>query len=267
MWINTLNPTILDLGPLEIRWYGLVYVLGFFLAVWWLHYTRKHDKIQLTPDDIWDLVFYLMVGVLIGARLFEIFWEPSYYLSNPLRLFKIWEGGMSFHGGFVGIVTACWWYCRKKNLNFWKMADVLCVPAMFALALGRVANFINGELVGRVWNGRWCVVFPKYDQMCRHPYVLYESAKRLVIFGWLLFLTFRKEFRPGFIFWNFVFWEGLGRFLLDFVREETMYLGLTVGQWFSAVMVLVALGMFWKCYREDWKNVFFPKDSVEKVAA
>ena len=227
MWVHNLNPVLLDLGPVEIRWYGLTYVLGFFLSVGWLFYLQKKKQISLDKDGIWDFVFYLMLGVLIGSRVFEIFWEPRYYLSNPLNLLKFWQGGMSFHGGFVGIVTAAWIYCKKKNLPFWRMADLLSVPTIFALALGRLANFVNGELVGRIWDGKWCVVFPDYDGQCRRPSMIYDFFQRMVVFGWLSVLTFWKGFKPGFIFWNFVFWEGLGRIIVDFYREDALYLGLS----------------------------------------
>ena len=256
MWTYNLDPVLLHLGPLEIRWYGLVYVLGFFLAILWLKHMQKKGFIPLSKDEIWDFVFYLMLGVLIGSRLFEIFWEPQIYLPHPFNLFKIWQGGMSFHGGFVGIVTAAYLYCRKKKLPFWKMADIMSVPTIFALAFGRLANFVNGELVGRVWNGKWCVVFPDYGQECRHPNMIYSFFQRMAVFGWLFFLTFWKEFRPGFIFWNFVFWEGSGRIIMDFFREDTLYFGFSLGQWFSAVMVVVATIAFVKYYREDWKKVF-----------
>ena len=259
MWIHNLNPTILDLGPVEIRWYGLVYVFGFLLSVYWLHYQSKKGKISLTENDIWDLVFYLMLGVIIGARLFMVFWQPDYYLLKPWNLIRFWEGGMSFHGGFVGIITAAWLYCRKKKLDFWKIADLISIPGIFALALGRIANFINGELVGRVWNGKWCVIFPDYDQACRHPSILYAAGQRFMVFGWLLFLSFKaetKSFKPGFIFWNFVFWEGLGRIAVDFYREDILYYGFSLGQWFSLIMVLSALYIFALKYKEDWKSLF-----------
>ena len=204
MWTYNLNPTILELGPFEIRWYGLVYVIGFLLAIWWLSKAQKRGKIELAREQVWDLVFYLMIGLIIGARLFMIFWDPEIFLLHPLNLLKIWEGGMSFHGGLVGIVVAAWLYCRKKQLNFWKIADIVAVPAIFALALGRIANFINGELVGRVWNGRWCVVFPDYGNECRHPNMIYSFFQRMAVFGWLYFLSVWKEFKPGFIFWNLV---------------------------------------------------------------
>ena len=256
MWVHNLNSVLLDLGPVEIRWYGLTYVLGFFLAVGWLFFLKKKKQIPLSKDDIWDFAFYLMLGVLIGSRLFEIFWEPRYYLSNPINLLKFWQGGMSFHGGFVGIVTAAWIYCKKKNLSFWRMADLLSVPTIFALALGRLANFVNGELVGRIWNGKWCMVFPDYGSQCRHPSMIYAFLQRTVVFGWLFLLTFWKEFKPGFVFWNFVFWEGLGRIIVDFYREDALYLGLSLGQWFSSIMVIAAIAVFIKIHPEDWKKLF-----------
>ncbi len=261
MWTYNLNPVLVHLGPLQIRWYGLVYVLGFFAAVWWLQHARKKGNLTLTTDQIWDLVFYLMIGVIVGSRLFMIFWNPEIYLYHPLNLFKIWEGGMSFHGGLVGIVVACWYYCKRKELNFWQVADVISAPAIFALALGRIANFVNGELVGRVWNGKWCVVFPDYGPECRHPNMVYSAFQRFAVFGWLWFLSAWKEFKPGFVFWNFVFWEGVGRFLMDFFREDTLYRGLSLGQWFSVIMVIVAAGVFWKKHREDWKRMFSPQSS------
>ncbi len=272
MWVNNLDPTLLKLGFLEIRYYGLVYVLGFFLAVYWMNHLRKKGRSSLDPEQVWDLVFYLMIGVLVGSRVFEIFWEPDYYLSAPLNLLKIWQGGMSFHGGLVGIFIAAWIYCKKKKLSLWKLADQLSVPIIFALALGRLANFVNGELVGRVWEGKWCVVFPDYGPQCRHPNMIYSFFQRMIVFGWLFLLTFWKEFkpsqvagasdriftsfRPGFIFWNFVFWEGLGRIIVDFYREDALYLGLSLGQWFSSIMVVAAVTAFIKIYSEDWKQIF-----------
>jgi len=255
MYINTLDPAIFHLGPLEVRWYGLVYVLGFLSAGWLLQKNRH--LLQLSKDEVWDLLLYIVLGVVIGARLFEIFWEPSYYLSDITRILWIWEGGMSFHGGFVGVVMGVWYYCKKKKKPFLDIADLLSLPAIIALALGRIANFINGELIGRAWDGRWCVIFPNYDNVCRHPSTLYAAAERFIVACWLYFLTKRK-WNPGFIFWNFVFWEGLGRFLVDFYREDILYYSLSLGQWMSSVMILVSLWMFWKNHREDCRNLFKP---------
>ncbi len=259
MWVYNLDPVLVDLGPLEIRWYGLVYVLGFLLGVWWLNRAVAQGKLTLSKDEVWDLILYLIIGVLVGARLFMVFWNPEIYLLHPFNLLKIWEGGMSFHGGFLGIITAAWLYCRKKKLNFWTVADVLSVPAILALALGRIANFINGELVGRIWNGSWCVVFPAYGEACRHPNMIYSALQRLVVFGWLVWISAKEQFRPGFIFWNFVFWEGMGRIIVDFFREDILYSGFSLGQWFSLVMVIVAAIVFARWYREDWKGLLMSK--------
>ncbi|MFA6461265.1 MAG: prolipoprotein diacylglyceryl transferase [Candidatus Woesearchaeota archaeon] len=255
MWVNTLNPILLDLGFAQIRWYGLAYVLGFFLCVWWLHHLSKKGQLKLNPEQTWDLMFWAMVGVLIGSRLFEVFWEPGYYLLNPLNFFKFWQGGMSFHGGLVGIIVAVYLYCKKTQLKFWEMADALSFPTMFALALGRIANFINGELVGKVWNGSWCVVFPQHDTQCRHPQVLYGAAYRFLFSFWLVFLTLKTKFKAGFIFLNFVLLEGIARFILDFFREDPTWLSLTPGQWFSLIMILVSGYLLWKYHRQDWKSI------------
>jgi len=238
-----------------------MYVLGFFLSVWWMFYLQKKGKLHIQKEQIWDFTFYCMVGVLIGARLFMIFWQPSVYLFKPWNLLKIWEGGMSFHGGFVGIVVAGWWYCKKHKLNFWTMADILSVPMILALALGRIANFINAELIGRVTNVSWCIDHSQNQYVanlpsgCRHPSTLYAAAKRFAVFGWLLFLTFRNTFKPGFIFWNFVFFEGLGRFIVDFYREDVLYVGLSIGQWFSVIMVIISIIVFLKYYRKDCQKM------------
>lgn len=257
MWVHNLNPVLLKFGGLEVRYYGLVYVLGFFIAILWMFYLKKKVKLSLDKNEIWDFAFYLMLGVLVGSRLFMVFWDPLVYLTRPWELLMFWKGGMSFHGGFVGIAVAGWLYCKKKKLGLGRMADILAVPAIFALALGRVANFINGELVGRITSVKWCVSFPGYSG-CRHPSTLYAAGKRFLVFGWLLWLFFKEEvfrFKEGFIFWNFVFFEGLGRIIVDFYREDTLYYGFSLGQWFSLVMVIVALAVFVGFYREDWKKL------------
>jgi phosphatidylglycerol---prolipoprotein diacylglyceryl transferase len=249
MYIHNINPTLLQLGPLEIRWYGLVYVFGFLVTAYWLN--KYKTQVNLTKEQVWDLLFYIIVGLLIGARVFMIFWQPKIYLLNPLNLFKIWQGGMSFHGGLIGSILGTLLYTKKNNLNFLKIADLVSIPAIFALALGRIANFINGELVGRIYNGSWCVIFPN-ETSCRHPSTLYAAGKRFLITGWLIWLQLTKTFKPGFIFWNLIFWDGLGRIIVDFYRENTLYLNLSLGQWFSLVMVITSFYFFKKYYKDDW---------------
>jgi len=259
MYVHSLDPVLVSIGPLEIRWYGLVYLLGALLAYWMLERARKKGVLDLDQKGVSDLVLWILIGMLVGARLFAVFvFNLPYYLSQPWwKVFAVWEGGMSFHGGFVGIVVAGYWFCKRRNVHWLSLADILSAPLMLVLAFGRIANFINGELWGTVSNARWCVNFKNTGggDICRHPYQLYEAVKRFALFGWLLWLG-RTMFTPGFIFWNFVFFEGLGRFMLDFFKDEVIYFGLTPGQWLSIVMVVVALTMFVKKYKDDWKKVF-----------
>jgi len=247
MWIHNLDPVIVQIGPLAIRYYGLAYLIGALLCYWVLNRASKRGDISLTKEEVSDFVGWIVLGVLIGSRVFYIlFYNLSFYIANPLKIFAVWEGGMAFHGGFVGIVLACYLYCRKKNISFFKIADILAVPVLFALALGRIANFINGELFGTPTNLPWCVVVPP-ESVCRHPYQLYDGLKRFVIVGWLVYLG-REKRQDGFIFWNLVFFEGLGRFVLDFLKDEFTVFFLTPGQWMSIAMVVVAsYYLFVKC--------------------
>ncbi len=266
MFIHNLNPVLIPIGPLELRWYGLAYLLGFFFTVWYLQYQRKYDNLDLTKDEIWDFGFYLMLGLLIGARIFVVFWDPGAYLENPLEFFKIWHGGMSFHGALFGSIIAGAWFCKKKKVSILHVADLVAVPAIFGLALGRLANFMNAELVGLITDAAWCVDFSQNEYLrntpegCRHPWALYAALKRFTVFGWLYYLTFTKKFKEGFIFWNFIFWDGLGRFVLDYWRIETQfYFGLTPGQLLSLFMIIIALYFFWKNHKQDWKGLLITK--------
>ena len=260
--IYAFNPIALSLGPIEIRWYGLVYVFGFIITFLWLNWLVNKKEINMTKNDLYDWVFYLMLAVLVGSRLFHIiFWDPIYYLTNPLHIFAFWEGGMSFHGGFFGVVltTYLFWLKRLKNkISLAKLLDVLAIPSLFALALGRIANFINGELPGKATDFSWCWYFPGYDG-CRHPQVLYSAAKRFAIVGWLLFLFWKNvkaKFKDGFIAVNMLTLVGLGRFIIDFWRDDPTFLTLTAGQYLSLVMILSGIYVWAKYYKKDTKKIF-----------
>ncbi|MBS3162513.1 prolipoprotein diacylglyceryl transferase [Candidatus Woesearchaeota archaeon] len=243
-----LDPVLFSLGPIEIRYYGLVYVLGFVLVTFLL--LRYKKKLSLSKDDVYDLIFYLMLGVLIGSRLFHvIFWEPSYYLSQPWKILFIWEGGMSFHGGLVGTIIACYLFAKKKKVSFYKLADFLVVPGLVALAFGRIANFINGELVGTVTSVPWCFNFG--DDLCRHPYQLYSAIKRFALASILFSLQKYYTFREGFIFWLAILLMDLGRFSVDFFRDEMVYFNLTMGQWLSLIMIIVSGIVILKYYSKN----------------
>ena len=255
MFVHNIDPVFFSIGPLEVRYYGLVYSIGFLLVYFLLRYYSKKDKIKLTYDQIDILVIYLVLGLIIGARLFEvIFWEPQYYFSDLRRILFIHQGGLSFHGGLVGIIFAGYLFTKKYKINFYELADIVAIPAALMLSLGRIANFINGELPGRLTNVSWCFDFPYHDG-CRHPSQLYGSFKRFMIFIWL-FVINRKEWTKGFIFWNFVLLDGIGRFIVDFYRDDILYLGLTMGQILSIFTISVSIYFLNKNHRKDLKKLF-----------
>jgi len=255
-FVHNFDPVLVNLGPLEIRYYGLVYVLAFLLVYLYFDYLIKKREIKLEKEELFDLILYVMVGVLVGSRLVHaIFWEPMYYLTQPWKILYIWEGGMAFHGGLIGVVVATYLFWKKigKKVPLAKFADHLSIVAVLMLAFGRIANFINGELPGRITNVNWCWQFPGYES-CRHPQVLYSAAKRFLVFGWLVFLSTRKRFKDGFVFWNMLFLMGIGRFVVDFYREDALLLGLTAGQYLSLVMIFVGAYALAKHYRKDIKS-------------
>ncbi len=256
-FVHNINPVLIDLGPVEIRYYGLVYVLGFFLVYFYFDWLIRHKKLRMDKEELYDLVLYNMLGLLLGSRLVHIiFWEPSYYIMRPWESLFFWQGGMAFHGGLIGVAVGTWLWWKKtgKKIPLAKLADYLAIPAVLMLALGRVANFINGELPGRVTDVWWCFKFPVADG-CRHPQVLYSAAKRLLVFGLLLFVNAKKH-KEGFVFWNMLFFMGVGRFVIDFYREDALFIMLTAGQWLSLIMILLGAYVLFKYYFVDIKNLF-----------
>ncbi len=262
MFIYNLNPVLIKLGFLEIRYYSLVYILGFIAAIFVLkYYTKKKDikYINLSDEDIYDYVFYLILGVIIGGRLGHVLlWEPYYYFTNPLEIIKVWHGGMAFHGGLIGAILATYWFVNKKSIkgkvSFFKLADIVTLPFIFTWALGRIANFINGELWGYSSNVSWCVV---YEGVCRHPYQIY-SAIGLFLLGLFLLWLYRKESvqkKEGLLFFTFITLGGLVRFLIDFFRVDVLLYGISIGQWMSLLMVIVGVAVLLRCYRKSKNQV------------
>ncbi|MBU0627883.1 MAG: prolipoprotein diacylglyceryl transferase, partial [Nanoarchaeota archaeon] len=217
-----------------------------------VYHLAKKRNLNLTKDDVADFIFYLIIGTVIGARLFEIiFYEPAYYFANPLEMIAVWHGGLSFHGGLVGAVLACYLYSRKKKVHFYDLADIVSIPLAFALFLGRIANFINGELVGRLTTLPWCVKFMNYEG-CRHPSQLYESLKNLVLFS-ILWSIKDKKLKKGIMFWSFVLLYSTLRFFIEFVKDPGdigFILGLTMGQLLCIAMFAIGLFFFVKINRQ-----------------
>mgnify|MGYP001594952397 CR=1 FL=1 len=239
MFIQNINPVLISIFGLEIRYYGIVYVLGFLLILYILE--KQREKLNLSNDEVYDYVFYLIIFIVLGARIFEIlFYEPLFYFSNPLEMLMIWHGGLSFHGALTGVMTWTYVFAKKKKLHFYDLSDILVVPAALMLFLGRIANFINGELVGKITNLSWGVKFKNYEGF-RHPTQIYESLKNLLIFFALLFLK-NKNLKKGTLTWVFFLFYGTLRFFIEFLKEQTSFIfGLPVTQIFTGLMIIVSL--------------------------
>ena len=248
MFINNLNPTLLKLGPLELRYYGLVYVLGFIATFFYLNYLVKNKKIKLSQDQLSDLLFYLILGVIFGGRIFYIlFYNLKYYLNNPFEIFAVWHGGMSFHGALIGLMIVLYYFSKKEKIKFYTLADIIVLPAALFLFFGRIANFINGELYGHITNVSWAVKFQNIPGY-RHPSQIYEALKNIVIFS-ILSLQLNKSRKPGFLFWQFVFFYGLFRFFIEFFRfSPNYYMGLSTGQYLCVFMLIPASYILIKNY-------------------
>ncbi len=238
MFIHNIDPVALHLGFLEIRWYGIIYALGFLLAYFYVSSQVKKRNLSFDVDSFF---VYLILGTLIGARLFEVlFYNPVYYFSNLLQIPAVWNGGLSFHGGLLGGFLAGLWSCKKQNLSWKIIADLLAIPLAIGLAFGRIANFINGELYGYPASLPWAVDFG--DSIFRHPTQLYESLKNFIIAGILFIIKQRKSLQPGILFMTFLILYGAIRFFIEFLKvPETSFAGLATGQWFSLFMI--ALGV------------------------
>lgn len=246
MFNNTLNPVILDLGPVEIRWYGLMYVIGFIIAYFLIPKLSKHFKIDITKEKTADLLAYLAVGMIVFSRLFEVLvYNPSYYFSNPADIIAVWKGGLSYHGALIGMAIAGFIFSKKNKIPFLKLADIVSVCAALGLVFGRIGNFINGELVGRVADVPWCTYFKGYEG-CRHPSQLYDAFSNLVLFGILWQLKGKKQ--DGFVFFLLLILGGVFRIIIEqFFRMPDGYiLGMTTGQFLSVFMVIAGVyGMAW----------------------
>lgn len=264
------DPVALDLGFFQIRWYALAYVAGLLLGWWyaarlladrWWPQTSDHwsGGPPFTRKELEDLVFWSFFGVLLGGRLgYVLFYKPGDYLADPLSILTVWEGGMSFHGGLVGVTLAIILFALKRKRSMFSIGDVIGCAAPIGLFLGRIANFVNGELYGRVTGSDWGVIFPGGGDLPRHPSQLYEAALEgllLFIVLRLLFTSTRARFHPGTLCGVFFIGYGLSRIIVEFFREPDsflgfLWLGATMGQLLSIPMVLFGLWLVWRARRK-----------------
>lgn len=245
------DPIAIQIGPLAIHWYGLMYLTGFALA-WVLGRWRiKRGMTRMTMRDLEDIIFYGVVGVIAGGRLgYVLFYKPSYYLSHPLEIFYLWEGGMAFHGGLLGVIAMLWLFARKRGYRPLEVGDFVAPLIPLALAAGRLGNFINGELWGRPTTLPWGMVFPQTgDSIARHPSQLYQMGLEGLVLFVIVWLFARKPRPTGQVCAVFVMGYGFFRFMVEFTREPDSFLGLlagglSMGQWLSLPMMIGGLALF-----------------------
>lgn len=265
------DPVLVHLGPLAIRWYALSYIVGFCLFIWLGRKRIKSGQTVFTNEMLDDFITWGVLGVILGGRLgYVLFYQLAFYLNHPLEILKVWQGGMSFHGGFIGVLVAMWLFARKHGIKFWAVADFVAPLVPLGLACGRIGNFINGELWGRVTNpdafwamgfpharendiallmqepNKWLPVWEKFQMLPRHPSQLYEFMLEGVVLFVIMWL-FTKKPRPlGQASMLFLLGYGVFRFIVEFAREPDDFLGLlamhmSMGQWLSLPMIVIGM--------------------------
>jgi phosphatidylglycerol:prolipoprotein diacylglycerol transferase len=247
-----IDPIAIHLGPLKIHWYGLMYLVGF-LGGWWVGvYRAKRPGSGWDPKEVSDYLFYIALGVILGGRLgYVLFYNLAHYLMHPLDIFAIWSGGMSFHGGLIGVCVAMWLYGRKTNRPFLAVTDFVAVLTPIGLGPGRIGNFINQELWGRVTDLPWGMVFRTGGPLPRHPTQLYEATLEGLVLFLILWFYSRSPRPVGAVSSLFLIFYGLFRFLVELVREPDPQLGylafgwVTMGQVLSLPMILLGAWMLW----------------------
>jgi phosphatidylglycerol:prolipoprotein diacylglycerol transferase len=243
-----IDPVLIEIGPFAIRWYALAYIAGLVLGWQYLKRLVQRPGWRLTPTDIDDLLVYITLGVVIGGRLgYVLFYRPGYYLGHPLEALAVWHGGMSFHGGVLGVIAAAALFARRRERAMLEICDAVCAAAPIGLFFGRIANFINGELFGRVSDVPWAVIFPHGGPEPRHPSQLYEAGlEGLVLFGIMTWFAWRPR-EPdsnGRLAGIFLIGYGVARIFVELFREPDPHLGfliggLTMGQLLSLPLVVI----------------------------
>ena len=250
MTVN-INPILVELGPIRVGWYGLMYVFGFFASYLLVRYQMKRKDFGVSKLEVENLYFYLILGLIIGARLgYVLFYDIKMYLKDPLEIFAIWHGGMSFHGGLIGVLIVGILFSWKNKKSFLKIADLFIVTAPIGLGFGRIGNFINGELYGRVTQVPWAMIFPTdKDLLPRHPSQLYESALEGGVLFLILWFLKDKKLPTGGLLAIFLSLYGLFRFFVELFREPDPQLGFilgpfTMGQTLSSFMIIGGIILF-----------------------
>jgi len=262
VWVHDIDPIALSIGPLKVHWYGLMYLIGF-AGAWWLGVLRaKKPGSGWNEEHVSDIIFWGAMGVVLGGRAgYVLFYNFDKFLADPLWLFAVWEGGMSFHGGLLGVIISMYWFGKKHDKSLMEMGDFIAPLIPIGLGAGRVGNFIGGELWGRTTDLPWGVVFPRGGDLPRHPSQLYE----FVLEGVVLFLVlwwFSSKPRPRMaVSGLFLLLYGVFRSMVEFVREPDAHIEfvafnwLTMGQLLSLPMILIGGAFIWFAYQFNDKKL------------
>jgi len=248
MIVHNFNPVLVDLGLFEVRWYSIAYILGIVLG--WIYAIRIIKKTNNNLDfkpikktDFDDLLIYLVLGVILGGRIgYILFYNFQYYSQNFLEIFKLWQGGMSFHGGLLGVIISIFIFSKSKKINFFKFSDIISCVAPIGLFFGRLANFINGELFGKISTLPWAVVFPYGGSLARHPSQIYEAVlEGIVLFILINYLAFKKHFifNAGYISGIFLILYSILRIFSEFFREPDQHLGYFLNYFSMGVLLSI----------------------------
>jgi len=267
MIVHNFDPVLIDLGLFQIRWYSISYILGIILG--WLYATRiikqitknKYNYQPITTSNFDDLIIYLILGIVAGGRMgYVIFYNFEYYTQNFFDIFKLWQGGMSFHGGLVGVIVAIFIFSKRTKINFFKFSDIVVCVAPIGIFLGRIANFINGELYGKISILPWAIIFPHGGSFARHPSQIYEAIlEGVVLFILINYLALKKKllFRTGYISGLFLVAYSILRILSENFREPDMHLGYFFN-YFSMGIILSAITFLAGCF-----IIFFIKNNEQ----
>ncbi len=267
------DPVAFHIGQLKVHWYGIMYLIGF-AAAWWLGRRRaRRTGAPVSPEQMSDLVFYVALGAVLGGRLgYVLFYDLPVFLEHPLDVLKVWQGGMSFHGGLVGALLATWWYGRGLGVGFWRLTDFVAPLVPIGLGAGRIGNFINGELWGRVSDVPWAMVFPLAGPLPRHPSQLYEAFLEGLILFIVVWIYSSKTRPTRAVSGLFLVCYGTSRFLVELVRQPDPQLGylafgwVTMGQLLSVPMAFAGALLLWWAYRREPRDAGMEADRCGKGA-
>ena len=251
MFTNNFDPVAFELFSLSIRWYSLSYIFGLILG--WIYCKKILIKDPAILKLFEDYFSFLIIGIIVGGRIgYIIFYNLTYFISNPLEIFMIWNGGMSFHGGMLGVIISSYIFSKKNNKNIFIFLDLVAITSPVGIFLGRISNFINGELVGKLTNSNWGVLFPTYDDKLRHPSQLYEAfLEGIILFILMNFIFFTKNYKIGTCSYMFLIIYGCFRISSEYFREPDIQIGylfgnVSMGMFLSSIMIIIGLIIYFK---------------------